>query len=74
MKNKTAKEWLEIARANGENWVDQALSNIDAQPNYEDRQQNYPSVKSMISLEFDWDASNEGFDYWEDIHGRLKKK
>jgi len=71
MKNKTAKQWLEMARADGADWVDKALNNIEAQPDYYDREDNYSSVKAMISLEFDWEETGEGWEYWDDIHSSL---
>ena len=71
MENKTAIEWLEIARKNRIRWVDQAIANIAAQPNHEDRQDNYSSISAMICLEFDWESSKEGFEYWDHMHNLL---
>jgi len=71
MKNKTAIEWLEIARANGEPWVDEAIANIKAQPDYEDRKNDYQFLSSVIFCEFSWADTPQLEDYWGDVHGRL---
>jgi len=73
MQNKTATEWLEIARKYGADWVDKAVANIAAQPDYEDREDNYSSVNAMISLEFDWEETVEGHDYWWGVYWNLSK-
>jgi len=70
MQNKTAIEWLEIARANGETWVDKALNNIEAQPDFSDKD-SYPSVQSVIEEGFDWEETGEGCEYWDVIHSGL---
>jgi len=71
MKNKTAIEWLNEARANGETWVDEAIANINLQPDYEDRKNDYQFLSSVIFCEFSWADTPQLEDYWGDVHDRL---
>jgi len=59
MKNKTATEWLEIARKDGADWVDKAIQNIEAQPNFNMREKNYAHLSEVIMNEFFWDDTPE---------------
>jgi len=76
MKNKTTIEWLEIARANGANWVDQALENIAAQPDFP-RDETHTSLSAVVIGEFFWDETpkdSQGVEYWNTIYSRLRYK
>jgi len=74
MKNKTAKQWLEIARANGANWADQALSNIEMQSGDSAIEKPYSSLSSTVKCGFLWletDKYTQGHKYWRDIYGSI---
>jgi len=75
MQNKTATEWLEEARANGETWVVQALENIAAQPNHPGCKKDYPFLSSVVIFHFAWTktAAAQGFDYWWGIYWSIVK-
>jgi len=74
MQNKTAIEWLNEARANGEPWVDQAVENIAAQPDYIYREEDYPALSSVVYYEFAWSNASQGGDYWGEIYLRLRSE
>jgi len=76
MKNKTASEWLEIARANGEPWVDQAVENIAAQREGAAAELRYPYLSLVIMRQFSWsetDKDTQGHKYWQDIYNSIVK-
>jgi len=73
MENKTAIEWLEIARANGETWVGQAIENIAAQPDCISRLDSYPNIRSVVGHEFVWHHTPQRSKYWVNILNRLVK-
>ena len=69
--SKTAKQWLEEARANGVGWADEAIENIALQPNYRERKGRYRRLYSVILNEFSWlktCAATQGLEYWAEIH------
>jgi len=72
--NKTAIEWLEIARKDGADWVDKAIENIAKQREDAASEQYHPSLSSVVIREFSWkqtDKSTQGSKYWGDIYDRL---
>ena len=76
MKNKTAKQWLEIARASGADWVDAAIENIKAQPSHGGRRKDYPLLSSVVIGHFAWaqtDAATQGYDYWWGIYKSVER-
>jgi len=66
--SKTAKEWLEIARADGADWVNEAVKNIALQPNHPARRKFYENLGLVIFYEFAWRETPEKWEYWEKIH------
>jgi len=71
---KTAIEWLEIARKDGADWVDKAIENIAAQPDYSDRKEDYLSLSSVVIREFSWietDKDTQGGKYWGLIYDEV---
>lgn len=49
----------------------EAIENIRAQPEWEDKENiKYSPPYVQITYMFDWELTNEGHDYWEDIHDR----
>jgi len=68
MRNKTAKRWLDIARASGADWVDKAIENIKAHPDFRFRKKNYSHLSQVITDEFFWSNTPEDHEYWAEIH------
>jgi len=76
MKNKTAAQWLEEARASGADWADKAFENIKAQPRHPLRRNDYPLLSSVVMFEFAWaqtDAATQGYDYWWGIYKSVER-
>jgi len=73
MRNKTATEWLEEARASGADWVDAAICNIKAQPKYRHRLDFYVTLSLVVQKEFFWPDTPEGRIYWSEINNRILK-
>jgi len=76
MKNKTAIEWLNEARANGETWVDEAIANIKAQREGAAAELRYPYLSWVIMRQFSWsetDKDTQGRKYWQDIYNSIVK-
>ena len=74
MKNKTAKQWLEIARANGADWVEKAFDNIKMQPEDSAIEKPYSSLSLTVKCGFSWsetDKDTQGHKYWQDIYNSI---
>jgi len=61
---KTVKQWLETLQ---EPYRSKALKNMTADEDKRD------SLSSAIRAAFVWSATEEGFDYWDEVHLNILK-
>jgi len=69
--NKTATEWLNEARENGADWVDEAVENIALLPDHPHRRDFYQNLSFLLFCEFVWRKTPQGREYWTEIHYNL---
>lgn len=67
MEKKTIPEWFEQAKADGLEWADAAIKNIE-EPSW-----NANSMYKALEMGFVWMDTAQGFVYWDEIAESLDK-
>ena len=67
MEEKTILQWFEQAKAEGLEWADAAIKNIEY-PSW-----NVNSMYKALEMGFVWSDTPQGFSYWCEIAESFKK-